>query len=153
MSWAFSRRWESGDGGLQCWLDDSERRRHGCLVVVRNGDAKRDYSTRLGPLLQLREAVDAGDVAAETRGRKTVAVPWSGRRTRGLGTAVWTVGLAGRSHRVLIFPDFPKLGQTCKFKIDAFRCSTNSQLSQLCQLSQLACRIGVLFTTFSIVPT
>jgi hypothetical protein len=50
-SWAFSRQRESGDGGLQCRLDNGEWRRQGRSMVVRNGDAKMDFSARVGPLL------------------------------------------------------------------------------------------------------
>jgi hypothetical protein len=55
-------------------------------------------------------------------------VPWSGCQERGLGTAVQTVGLTGGPGRVLIFSDFPKLGQTCKFERDAFVFSKKSQI-------------------------
>jgi hypothetical protein len=62
------------------------------------------------------------------RGWKTAAVPRSRHRACDLGASTRTVRLTSRPHEVLIFPDFPKPGQTCKFKIDAFHCSKNSQI-------------------------
>jgi hypothetical protein len=68
------------------------------------------------------------DVGEGNFRRTTVMVPWSGCQERGLGAAVQTVGLTGGPGRVLIFSDFPKLGQTCKFEIDAFVFSKKSQI-------------------------
>jgi hypothetical protein len=74
---------------------------------------------------------------------KIVAVPWSGRRARGLGAVGRTGRLIGGPHWFHIYPDFSKPVQTCKIEIDAFHCSKNSQilhetgLEYSSQLSQL----------------
>jgi hypothetical protein len=104
------------------------RERSGGGVVPGEGKKERKNSPRwYAPLIAVRGGGRWWRSGRSHR-RKTVVVPWSGHWTRGLGTAARTVRVIGGPHGVLIFLDFPKLGQICKFKIDAFHCSKNSQI-------------------------
>jgi hypothetical protein len=66
--------------------------------------------------------VDKGGAAAGTVGGKTAVEAMVGRRARSWNADVPIGPQTGGSHAVSLFPNYPKLVETCKIKMGTLQC-------------------------------